>query len=56
LLGASVKSEFSVNRHHEFVIHKIIRKYTVARGFSKTVKMPDARIDKASRAPGVGLG
>jgi hypothetical protein len=38
------------------VITKIIKKYTIAPGFSKAVKMADAGTGKASRAPGVGLG
>jgi hypothetical protein len=38
------------------VITKIIKKYTIAPGFPKNVKMADASTDKASRAPDAGLG
>jgi len=56
LFRPPTKCGFPGNRHHEFVIYKIIKNYTIAPSFSKPVKMADAGTDKAARAPSTGLG
>jgi hypothetical protein len=56
LFRPPTKCGFSGGFLHEFVIYKIIKKYTIAPSFSKPVKMADAGADKAARAPSTGLG